>query len=113
MRARQKRIRPQLDLGGAAEADSSLAVPSGEIERALIERTLAGKKEVFYQLVRSYERRVYVMAFAISRNEADAQDAVQDSLFKAFTNFSQFRSRITSTRFTRRMWQQRRSPKAT
>jgi hypothetical protein len=55
-----------------AEANSSLAVLSGEIERALSECTLAGEKEVFYQLVRSYERWVYVIAFAISQNEAGA-----------------------------------------
>ena len=53
-----------------AEADSSLAVLSGEIERALSECALACEKAVLYQLVRSYERRVYVIAFAMSPNEA-------------------------------------------
>jgi hypothetical protein len=56
-----------------AEVDSSLAVLSGEIERALSECALGSEKVVFYQLVRSYERRVYVIAFAVSQNEAGAR----------------------------------------
>ncbi|HEY0702211.1 MAG TPA: sigma-70 family RNA polymerase sigma factor [Candidatus Acidoferrales bacterium] len=78
-------------LSRPAEAEST-AAPSREAEYALIERILQGEKELFYQLVRPYERRVYVMAFAVLRNEADAQDASQDALFKAFKHLSQFRS---------------------
>jgi RNA polymerase sigma-70 factor (ECF subfamily) len=76
----------------APEADSPVSAPSRETEYALIQRIVHGEKELFYQLVRPYERRVYVMAFAILRNEADAQDAAQDSLFKAFKHLAQFRS---------------------
>jgi RNA polymerase sigma-70 factor (ECF subfamily) len=76
----------------APEADSPVSAPSRETEYALIQRIVHGEKELFYQLVRPYERRVYVMAFAILRNEADAQDAAQDALFKAFKHLAQFRS---------------------
>jgi RNA polymerase sigma-70 factor (ECF subfamily) len=76
----------------APEADSPVSAPSRETEYAMIQRIVHGEKELFYQLVRPYERRVYVMAFAILRNEADAQDAAQDALFKAFKHLAQFRS---------------------
>jgi RNA polymerase sigma-70 factor, ECF subfamily len=79
-------------LSRAADVETAAAAPSREAENALIERILRGEKELFYQLVRPYERRVYVMAFAVLRNEADAQDASQDALFKAFKHLSQFRS---------------------
>lgn len=85
------RMQTGTKLSRPAEAEST-AAPSREAEYALIERILQGEKELFYQLVRPYERRVYVMAFAVLRNEADAQDASQDALFKAFKHLSQFRS---------------------
>ena len=83
---------PDERLKPAPDAEWSASAPSRQAELALIERILCGEKELFYQLVRPYERRVYVMAFTILRNEADAQDAAQDALFKAFKHLSQFRS---------------------
>jgi RNA polymerase sigma-70 factor (ECF subfamily) len=85
-------MQPEAKLSHAADIDSPGAAPSREAEYALIERILRGERELFYQLVRPYERRVYVMALAVLRNEADAQDAAQDALFKAFKHLSQFRS---------------------
>ena len=86
------RMKTGAKLSRAVDAESPAAPPSRETENALIQRILRGEKELFYQLVRPYERRVYVMAFAILRNEADAQDASQDALFKAFKYLPQFRS---------------------
>jgi RNA polymerase sigma-70 factor (ECF subfamily) len=42
-------------------------------EEMLVRRVLAGEHELFYELIRPYERRVYAAAFAILRNEADAE----------------------------------------
>ena len=39
-----------------------------------------------------YERRVYAAAFAILRNEADADDCAQEAVLKAFKNIRQFRA---------------------
>ncbi len=61
-------------------------------EEALIQRIQRGEHELFYELVRPYERRIYAAAFAILRNEADAEDAAQESVFKAFKHIRQFRS---------------------
>jgi len=60
-------------------------------EGELIRRIRNGEHDLFYQLVRPYERRAYSAAFAILRNEADAEDAAQEAILKAFKNFRQFR----------------------
>ncbi len=61
-------------------------------ERELIQRIRDGEHELFYELIRPYERRVYAAAFAILRNEADADDAAQDAALKAFKHIRQFRA---------------------
>jgi RNA polymerase sigma-70 factor (ECF subfamily) len=75
----------------SAEA-SPLATPGeNQDEGTLIRRIRNGERELFYELVRPYERRVYAAAYAILRNEADAEDAAQEAVLKAFKNFRQFR----------------------
>ena len=61
-------------------------------EQQLIARVQQGKRELFYELVRPYERRIYAAALAILRNEADAEDVCQEAMLKAFAHIQQFRS---------------------
>ena len=61
-------------------------------EQTLIRRVLAGEQDLFYELIRPYERRVYAAAFAILRNEADAEDVAQEAILKALKHLSQFRA---------------------
>src|SRR5438270_6351548 len=61
-------------------------------EQDLIARVQRGQKELFYELVQPYERRVYAAALAILRNEADAEDVAQEAMLKAFANVGQFRA---------------------
>jgi RNA polymerase sigma-70 factor (ECF subfamily) len=61
-------------------------------EGALIRRVRDGEHELFYELVRPYERRVYAAALAILRNPADAEDAAQESMLKALRHIRQFRA---------------------
>jgi RNA polymerase sigma-70 factor (ECF subfamily) len=61
-------------------------------EEALIRRIREGEAELFYELIRPYERRVYAAALAILRNEADAEDAAQEAVLKAFKHIRQFRA---------------------
>jgi RNA polymerase sigma-70 factor (ECF subfamily) len=49
-------------------------------EAMLIRRVVAGEYDLFYELIRPYERRVYAAAFAILRNEADAEDVAQEAV---------------------------------
>src|SRR5438876_11707496 len=61
-------------------------------EETLIRRIRDGEHDLFYELVRPYERRVYSAAFSILRNEADAEDVAQEAVLKAFKNIRQFRA---------------------
>ena len=60
-------------------------------EEMLIRRIRDGEHELFYELIRPYERRVYSTAFAILGNEADAEDVAQEAVLKAFKHIRQFR----------------------
>ena len=61
-------------------------------EQDLIAGVQQGHPELFYELVRPYERRVYAAALAILRNEADAEDVAQEAMLKALANIRQFRA---------------------
>jgi len=62
-----------------------------EREQALIARIRNGETSLFATLVKPYERRVYVTALALLRNEADAEDVAQEAILKAFAHLRQFR----------------------
>lgn len=68
------------------------ADPAEIREQELIRRVQAGEKQFFYELVKPYERRIYSAAFAILRNEAEAEDAAQEAVLKALTHIQQFRA---------------------
>ena len=73
----------------AASLDNPVHQPD---EATLIERVRNGEHDLFYELIRPYERNVYRAAFAILRNEADAEDTAQEAVLKAFKNIRQFRA---------------------
>lgn len=62
-----------------------------ETAQALIARIHNGQTSLFAELVKPYERRVYLTALALLRNEAEAQDVAQEAILKAFTHLRQFR----------------------
>ncbi len=61
-------------------------------ESALIERIRKGEKELFHELVQPYERSVYLTAYSVLRNPADAEEVAQETLLKAFVHLEQLRS---------------------
>ena len=60
-------------------------------EAALISRILAGETELFHELIRPYERLVYVTIFAIVRNETEAEDGAQETMINAYRYLKSFR----------------------
>lgn len=60
-------------------------------EQEIIARILSGNTYLFHELIRPYERSVYLMALSLLHNEADAEDAAQEAFLKAFRNLSSFR----------------------
>src|SRR3989442_874333 len=60
-------------------------------EAGLIARILGGEKELFHELIRPYERMVYLTLFSIVRNEAEAEDGVQEAVINAYRHLTSFR----------------------
>ena len=60
-------------------------------EQALIASILAGQRENFHFLIRPYEQQLYRTALALVKNEAEAEDVVQDAVLKAYRKLASFR----------------------
>jgi RNA polymerase sigma-70 factor (ECF subfamily) len=67
------------------------AGPDLRDEAQMIASILAGDRLLFHELIRPYERRVYVMALSFLHNEADAEDTAQEAFLKAYRNVAGFR----------------------
>lgn len=76
----------------SAQATSTDSPAARLREEILIRRVRNGERELFYELIRPYERRIYAAAFGIVHNPADAEDVAQEAVLKAFKNLRQFRA---------------------
>lgn len=65
---------------------------SSTSEAELIARIVAGEKELFHELIRPYERMVYLTVFSMVKNEADAEDGAQDAVISAYRHLGTFRA---------------------
>lgn len=68
--------------------------PQALLERdeiSLIARVHAGDKAAFHELIRPYERAVYMAAYAVLHDPADAEETAQETMLKAFLNLGQLR----------------------
>src|SRR5207248_3466165 len=75
------------------ESATPLGHPARQTSEAeLVRRVRDGEHDLFYELIRPYERRVYSAALAILRNEADAEDVAQEAVLKALKHIRQFRA---------------------
>ncbi len=71
-------------------------VPSVQVqviagEEILIGRVQNGDSDAFFELVRPYERAVFLAALSLMKNDADAEDVAQEAILKAFKNLARFR----------------------
>src|SRR5580693_4559683 len=62
-----------------------------EREKELIARILAGETDLFHELIRPYERMVYLSILTMLRNEEEAEDAAQEVMINAFRHLKSFR----------------------
>jgi RNA polymerase sigma-70 factor, ECF subfamily len=60
-------------------------------EMEWIARILKGERELFHELIRPYERAVYMTAISILRDAAEAEDAAQEAMIKAYRALGSFR----------------------
>jgi RNA polymerase sigma-70 factor, ECF subfamily len=79
---------------GAGSRSRVFFVPMQRVsqeEAELIRRILAGETHLFHDLIRPYEKMIYVTIFAMVRNEAEAEDGAQETLTSAFRHLRSFR----------------------
>jgi RNA polymerase sigma-70 factor, ECF subfamily len=62
-----------------------------EKECRLIDRVLSGHHEDFHELIAAYRRGVYLAAYDILQNAADAEEVAQEAFLKAFRGLRGFR----------------------
>jgi RNA polymerase sigma-70 factor (ECF subfamily) len=73
-----------------------------EIDLNLVQKAMANDADTQDQLFKMCAPRLYRTAFAVLRNREDAEDAVQDSWFRAYKNLKSFQGRSSfSTWLTR------------
>jgi RNA polymerase sigma-70 factor (ECF subfamily) len=58
-------------------------------EKWLIGQIRAGNSKLFHQLIEPYERPLFALAYAVLKNAADAEEAVQEALMKVYQNLDQ------------------------
>lgn len=61
-------------------------------EASLIAGIIAGESQLYHDLIRPYERSVYLTALSLLKNEADAEEIAQEAFLKAFRNIATFRA---------------------
>ena len=62
-------------------------------DAAAVARARAGDREAFRVLVEKHSRNVFRLAFRMTRNEEDAEDVVQETFLKAYSNLPRFAGR--------------------
>jgi len=65
----------------------------GWTDEDIVERVLAGDNALYEILVRRHNQRLYRVARAIVRNDAEAEDVMQDAYVRAFAHLDQFEGR--------------------
>jgi RNA polymerase sigma-70 factor (ECF subfamily) len=68
-----------------------------ESDNALVARLQAGDRTVFRELVRRHQDKVYRLALRLTRDEARAQDAMQDAFLQVFRKIDQFQEQSAFT----------------
>jgi len=73
----------------ATETSSTESLPDEEVVR----RVLEGETGLFELVMRRYNQRLYRVARAILRDNAEAEDVMQDAYVRAYEHLSQFAGR--------------------
>jgi len=64
---------------------------NSEFEAECIRRVIAGERHLFHNLIRPCERSIYLLLLSLLKNEAEAEDAAQETVIKVFLNLHLFR----------------------
>jgi RNA polymerase sigma-70 factor (ECF subfamily) len=68
-----------------------MTAPDPSRESECIRRILAGETQLFHDLIRPCERAIYFLLLSLLKNEAEAEDAAQETVLKVYQNLCNFR----------------------
>jgi RNA polymerase sigma-70 factor (ECF subfamily) len=77
----------------AIEAAETGAVEAGDM--VLVRRALAGDPDAFRAIIKVHNQRLYRIARGVLRNDAEAEDIVQEAYLRAFANLGAFRGQAS------------------
>src|SRR5712692_12092516 len=69
------------------------AASEGWTDEEIVERVKAGDTALYEVIMRRYNQRLYRVALAILRNNAEAEDVMQDAYVRAYRHLDQFAAR--------------------
>lgn len=69
------------------------STPDAASEETLIERTLSGDGGAFGLLMERFQRKIYRVAYAVVRDETEADIITQDTFVQAYTHLGKFEGR--------------------
>jgi len=72
-------------------------------ETALVVRSRTGDTRAFDRLVETHQDRIYHLAYRITGNHADAQDAAQEAFVKAYRSLGAFRAQAAFSTWLHRI----------
>ena len=72
-----------------ARAASVASAPEDDLQ--IVERILRGEHAAFELLMRRHNARLYRLARATLRDDAEAEDALQDAYLRAYRGLAQYR----------------------
>ncbi len=96
MRTREpihSRSLPRTSVGAQEEAPPFPPAPSTLSDLEIVQRIRAGDVALFEILLRRYNRRLFRAARSILRDEAEAEDAVQEAWIRAYKHLERFAGR--------------------
>ncbi len=84
---------------------STVQRPAGTLtdERNLVERVKSGDQSAFRAIMEKNSRRLYRVARAVMRDDTEAEDVVQETYLRAFSNLATFRGESSLTTWLTRI----------
>jgi RNA polymerase sigma-70 factor, ECF subfamily len=87
--------RVTMRLSSDKDTSRTSACTTSHSDERLVVAARSGCRTAFNELLNLYSRRVYRTVFSITKNAQDAEDAMQDSFFRAFLALDSFEGRAS------------------
>lgn len=72
-----------------------MGAPAKHIQDELVKRCLQGDRDAYFLLYKQYSKSMFNVGYRIVRDEAEAEDVLQEAFISAFRNLSHYRGDAT------------------